>query len=178
VQGLSPGWYAVSQAGVVNSDSVLIIIRNLQLKYLSFVLQVKDDYLSKEYTTTKGPSLSQETALQLCCLAMRHYFKDMQHFALDKKSNLEYIEKDVGLHKFLPKSVLVGTKQKTLRKLIQQNFKKCVNLSDKECMLQFFDVVKTVFRYDREKFQCALGVSLSFLVAFVFSVCRYIGIRY
>jgi len=125
------------------------------------ILQVKDDYLSNEYS---GTSLSQDTALRLCCLAMRHYFKDMQHFALDKKSNLEYIEKDVGLHKFLPKSILTGTKQKTLRKLIQQGFKKCVNLTDKECMLQFFEVVKTVFRFDREKFQCALGVSQTFRI--------------
>lgn len=103
--------------------------------------------------------LCQDVALQLCCLAMRHYFKDMQHFALDKKSNLDIIEKDVGLHRFLPKSVIATTKQKTLRKLIQHNFKKYMHLTDKECMLSFFDVVKTVFRFDREKFKCALGVS-------------------
>lgn len=116
---------------------------------------MKDDYLSKEYAARE---LSQDVALQLCCLAMRHYFKDMQHFALDKKSNFDYIEKDVGLDKFLPKSTLSSTKQKTLRKLIQQNFKKCVNLTGKECMLQFFHIVKKVLRFNQEKFQCALGV--------------------
>ncbi|CAG7731841.1 unnamed protein product [Allacma fusca] len=115
--------------------------------------QVKDDYLSREYTS----ALNQDVALQLCCLAMRHYFKDMQHIALDKKSNLEYIEKDIGLHKFLPKTVLSSVKQKALRKLIQQNFKKFVNISSNECMLHFLETVKSVLRYDQEKFQCVLG---------------------
>ncbi|XP_035705988.1 focal adhesion kinase 1 isoform X4 [Folsomia candida] len=117
--------------------------------------QVKDDYLSREHS-----SLNQDVAkvaLQLCCLAMRHYFKDMQQLALDKKSNLDYIEKDVGLHKFLPKAILTSMKPKTLRKLIQANFKKFVNISDTDCMIQFLELVKSVIGYDKEKFQCALG---------------------
>lgn len=98
-------------------------------------------------------------ALQLCCLAMRHYFKDMQQLALDKKSNFDYIEKDVGLHKFLPKVILSSTKPKSIRKLIQSSFKKYAGLSDTDCMIQFLELVKSVFRYEQEKFQCALGVS-------------------
>lgn len=115
--------------------------------------------MSREHTST---SLSQDVALQLCCLAMRHYFKDMQQLALDKKSNLDYIEKDVGLHKFLPKFILTSTKPKAIRKLIQANFKKFVNISDTECMIQFLELVKNVIRYDKEKFQCALGVRFYF----------------
>jgi focal adhesion kinase 1 len=116
--------------------------------------KVKDDYLTRDHQ-----NLNQDIALQLCCLAMRHYFKDMQQLALDKKSNLDYIEKDVGLHKFLPKVILTSTKQKNLRKMIQSNFKKFVNLSDKDCMIQFLEVVKSVIRFDQERFRCALGVS-------------------
>jgi len=115
---------------------------------------VKDDYLTREHAT-----LNQEVGLQLCCLSMRHYFKDMQQPALDKKSNLDYIEKEIGLHKFLPKVILTSMKQKALRKLIQANFKKFTNLSDKDCMIQFLEVVRSVCRYDQEKFSCALGVS-------------------
>lgn len=44
--------------------------------------------------------------------------------SLDKKSNIEYLEKEFGLHKFLPKSVLDAIKPKVLKKAIQQQFKK------------------------------------------------------
>ncbi|GIX74992.1 protein-tyrosine kinase 2-beta [Caerostris extrusa] len=37
-------------------------------------------------------------------------FKDMTHVALDKKSNFEFLEKDVGLHKFLPSPVITNNK--------------------------------------------------------------------
>lgn len=30
----------------------------------------------------------------------------MQHNALEKKSNIEYLEKEIGLKRFLPKSVI------------------------------------------------------------------------
>ena len=31
------------------------------------------------------------------------FFKDMPQIALDKRSNFDYLEREVGLHKFLPK---------------------------------------------------------------------------
>lgn len=34
----------------------------------------------------------------------------MTHVALDKKSNFEFLEKDVGLHKFLPSPVISNNK--------------------------------------------------------------------
>lgn len=37
--------------------------------------------------------------MQLCCLEIRYFFKDMQQIALDKKSNLEYLEREVNLEK-------------------------------------------------------------------------------
>lgn len=35
----------------------------------------------------------------------RRFFKDMPQVALDKKSNFEYLEKEIGFKRFLPKSV-------------------------------------------------------------------------
>lgn len=113
----------------------------------------------------------------------------MPQIALDKKSNLEYLEREVrhvvpakvagflrefpkrfgvrtfafhsqvGLHKFLPRSVLNGMKPKALRKLIQQHFKKVAALSELECMFKFFDLLRAHYRFDQERFICALGVS-------------------
>merc|ERR1712015_362749 len=69
----------------------------------------------------------------------------MPQIALDKKSNFEYLEKEVGLHKFLPKSVINTNKPKPLRKLIQQHFKKYAVLGDLECMFKFFEILKSVY---------------------------------
>lgn len=43
--------------------------------------------------------------------------------------------------------------------MIQQNFKKYANLSDFECRFKFLELLKLVYRYDQERFRCALGVS-------------------
>lgn len=50
-------------------------------------------------------------------------------------------------------------KAKALRKLIQQHFKKVAALSELECMFKFFDLLRAHYRFDQERFICALGVS-------------------
>ena len=40
----------------------------------------------------------------------RRFFKDMPQVALDKKSNFELLEKESGLKRFLPKSVIDSMK--------------------------------------------------------------------
>ncbi|CAD6234469.1 GSCOCG00001941001-RA-CDS, partial [Cotesia congregata] len=132
--------------------------------------QVRNDYLNANHST-----LDQDVAVQLCCLEIRYFFKDMPQVALDKKSNLEYLEREVslllfnavGLHKFLPRSVLNGVKPKTLRKLIQQHFKKVAALTELECMFKFFDLLRSHYRFDQERFICALGSSWSIPVELV-----------
>ncbi|XP_011690987.1 PREDICTED: focal adhesion kinase 1 [Wasmannia auropunctata] len=124
--------------------------------------QVRNDYLLANHAT-----LDQDVAVQLCCLEIRYFFKDMPQIALDKKSNLEYLEREVGLHKFLPRSVLNGMKPKALRKLIQQHFKKVAALSELECMFKFFDLLRAHYRFDQERFICALGSSWSIPVELV-----------
>ncbi|KAK0171029.1 hypothetical protein PV328_008795 [Microctonus aethiopoides] len=124
--------------------------------------QVRNDYLN-----TNHSALDQDVAVQLCCLEIRYFFKDMPQVALDKKSNLEYLEREVGLHKFLPRSVLNGVKPKTLRKAIQQHFKKVAALTELECMFKFFDLLRSHYRFDQERFICALGSSWSIPVELV-----------
>ena len=38
----------------------------------------------------------------------------MQQNALDKKSNIEYLEKEIGLKRFLPKCIINNVKVKSL----------------------------------------------------------------
>lgn len=48
---------------------------------------------------------------------------------------------------------------KTLRKLIQQTFKQVANLNDEQCIQKFLEILAPIYRYDKECFKCALGVS-------------------
>ncbi|KAG1659462.1 Focal adhesion kinase 1 [Nymphon striatum] len=114
--------------------------------------QVKNDYLNRSL------EIENDFALQLCCLEIRRFFKDMPHNALEKKSNFEYLEKEVGLNNFLPKSVISSMKPKSLRKNIQQQFKKVSQMTDIQCMFRFFQLLLSVVKYNQERYQCALGV--------------------
>ncbi|KAF4528011.1 hypothetical protein B566_EDAN002194 [Ephemera danica] len=125
--------------------------------------QVRFDYLSADLPTT----LDHEIAVQLGCLQMRYYFINMTNMALDKKVNLEYLEREVGLHKFLPRSVLRAAKPKALRKLIQHYFKKFANLSEENLLFNFLDLLRGIYRYDEERFSCDLGTGWSIPVELV-----------
>ncbi|XP_050356024.1 focal adhesion kinase 1 isoform X2 [Nymphalis io] len=113
--------------------------------------QVRHDYLNANH-----PTVDQDLAIQICCLEIKYFCKDMQ-ISLDKKSNIEYLEKEFGLHKFLPKTVLEAIKPKVLKKAIQQQFKKVANLSDTDCMLKYLETMHTHYGCDRETFTGALG---------------------
>uniref|UniRef100_A0A7N8WPP5 Focal adhesion kinase 1 n=1 Tax=Mastacembelus armatus TaxID=205130 RepID=A0A7N8WPP5_9TELE len=119
-----------------------------------FYHQVKSDYM-----TEIGDQVEQDVALKLGCLEIRRFFKEMRGNALDKKSNYELLEKDVGLRCFFPKDLLESVKAKTLRKLIQQTFKQVANLNDEQCILKFLEILAPIYRYDKECFKCALGSS-------------------
>ncbi|XP_067121087.1 focal adhesion kinase 1-like isoform X2 [Centruroides vittatus] len=141
-----------------------------RITFFYFYDQIKNEYLKLE------SDIDQELAIELCCIEIRRYFKDMTHFALDKKSNFEYLEKDIGLHKFLPSSVIMNNKPKTLRKLIQSHFKKYSLLSEVECMFKFFELVYQVLKYDRESFECSLGIGWSVPIELV--IGPSIGVSY
>ncbi|XP_077363798.1 protein tyrosine kinase 2aa isoform X5 [Festucalex cinctus] len=119
-----------------------------------FYHQVKNDYMAQI-----GDQVEQDVALKLGCLEIRRFFKEMRGNALDKKSNYELLEKDVGLRRFFPKDLLDSVKAKTLRKLIQQTFKQVANFNDEQCILKFLEILAPIQRYDKECFKCALGSS-------------------
>ncbi|XP_040210968.1 focal adhesion kinase 1 isoform X17 [Rana temporaria] len=119
-----------------------------------FYQQVKNDYMSE-----MSDQVDQEIALKLGCLEIRRSYGEMRGNALEKKSNYEVLEKDVGLKRFFPKSLLDSVKAKSLRKLIQQTFRQFANLNREESILKFFEILSPVYRFDKECFKCALGSS-------------------
>ncbi|XP_063604451.1 uncharacterized protein LOC134779972 isoform X1 [Penaeus indicus] len=136
--------------------------------------QVKNDYFEEDGRGNEG--IDQESAIQLACIEIKRMFKDMNGSTLEKKSNLEFLEKDVGLHKFLPSSILNTVKPKTLRKSLQQHFKKYGQLSESECFFKFLELLGKGRKYDQESFRCALGSGWSIPVTLL--VGPSVGISY
>ncbi|TMS12056.1 Protein-tyrosine kinase 2-beta [Larimichthys crocea] len=125
---------------------------------LYFYQQVRSDYM--QYHASK---VSDGMALQLGCLEIRRFYKDMNAKGLEKKSNFELLEKEVGLDLFFPPQLINSMKAKQLRKLIQQTFQQYATLKEDDCMVKFFETFKDFASYDEEVFPCELvqGWSLS-----------------
>ncbi|XP_074541463.1 protein tyrosine kinase 2 beta, b isoform X2 [Halichoeres trimaculatus] len=126
--------------------------------FLYFYQQVRSDYM--QYHASK---VSDGMALQLGCLEIRRFYKDMNAKGLEKKSNFELLEKEVGLDLFFPAELINSMKSKQLRKLIQQTFQQFAMLKEDDCMVKFFETLKEFNNYDEEVFPCELvqGWSLS-----------------
>ncbi|XP_037913924.1 focal adhesion kinase 1 isoform X5 [Hermetia illucens] len=125
--------------------------------------QVKQDYIQANI-----PSIDQDVAIQLCCLAIRHYYKDT-NITSDKKQHMDYIEKEIGFSNFLPKSVINTIKPKNLKKMIIAGNKKAYNYSEMEYILKFFELLGTQYTFDQEQFTVTLTS------AWHFDVCLVIG---
>jgi focal adhesion kinase 1 len=54
----------------------------------------------------KSEHVSMNEAIELGSLEIRKLFKDLNSTALDKKVNMDYLEKELGLRKFFPQSLL------------------------------------------------------------------------
>ncbi|XP_016886337.1 protein tyrosine kinase 2 beta, b isoform X1 [Cynoglossus semilaevis] len=123
-----------------------------------FYQQVRSDYM--QYHASK---VSDGMALQLGCLEIRRFYKDMNAKGLEKKSNFELLEKEVGLDLFFPEQLINSMKSKQLRKMIQQTFQQYAMLKEDDCMVKFFETLKNFVNYDEEVFPCELvqGWSLS-----------------
>ncbi|XP_041661590.1 protein tyrosine kinase 2 beta, b isoform X1 [Cheilinus undulatus] len=126
--------------------------------FLYFYQQVRSDYM--QYHASK---VSDGMALQLGCLEIRRFYKDMNAKGLEKKSNFELLEKEVGLDLFFPPELINSMKSRQLRKLIQQTFQQFATLKEDDCMVKFFETLREFTNYDEEVFQCELvqGWSLS-----------------
>ncbi|XP_076260316.1 protein tyrosine kinase 2 Fak isoform X9 [Rhynchophorus ferrugineus] len=131
--------------------------------------QVRSDYHSDLYK-----KVDQDVAVQLCCLEIRKYLKDMPPCSLDKKSTLEYVDREVGMQKFIPSSMLEKIKSKSLKKSIQAHFKKYGHLTEFECMNQYMRIIKENSNYDQEIFKVDYGSSFTVPVELV--IGPYIGI--
>ncbi|KAJ0026901.1 hypothetical protein NQD34_017901 [Periophthalmus magnuspinnatus] len=116
-----------------------------------FYQQVRSDYM--QYHASK---VSDGMALQLGCLEIRRFYKDMNAKGLEKKSNFELLEKEVGLELFFPQQLINSMKSKQLRKMIQQTFLQYASLKEDDCMIKFFETLRDCFSYDEEVFPCEL----------------------
>ncbi|CAL1586373.1 unnamed protein product [Knipowitschia caucasica] len=123
-----------------------------------FYQQVRSDYM--QFHASK---VSDGMALQLGCLEIRRFYKDMNAKGLEKKSNFELLEKEVGLNLFFPPQLINSMKSKQLRKMIQQTFQQYGSLKEDDCMIKFFETLRDCTSYDEEVFPCELvqGWSLS-----------------
>ncbi|XP_030838872.1 focal adhesion kinase 1 isoform X2 [Strongylocentrotus purpuratus] len=139
-----------------------VLLEKDKVSFFYFYDQVRCDYMNEV-----AELVEQDMSLQLGCLEMRRFFKDMPQIALDKKANFDYLEKEIGLKRFIPKNVIDNTKPKNLRKLILQYFKQFANLNEEQCVFKFFEVLTTIHRFDHEKFKCALGTGWSISVELV-----------
>ncbi|XP_063707985.1 focal adhesion kinase 1 isoform X2 [Culicoides brevitarsis] len=133
--------------------------------------QVKQDYIQSNI-----PNIDQDIAVQLCCLGIRHYYKDANQASKEQKQHLEYIEKEIGFSNFIPKSVIDAIKQKNLKKLIQAGYKKVYSYSEMEYMLKFFDLLGTQYTFDQEQFIVTLGTGWNIPVDLI--IGPHIGISY
>ncbi|CAH1111203.1 unnamed protein product [Psylliodes chrysocephalus] len=125
------------------------------------------DQVRSDYHTELHKKIDQEIAIQLCCLEIRKYFKDMPQNVLDKKSNFEYLEREIGMQKFIPNSVLEKIKSKSLRKSIQIQFKKFAHLSEFESMFKYLEILKYHTNFDQERFRVDFGGSFTVPVELV-----------
>lgn len=91
--------------------------------------------MKQDYFQSNTATIEQDIAIQMCCLGIRHYYKDTKETS-DKKHHVDYIEKEIGFSNFMPKSVIDTIKQKNLKKLIQAGYKKVYNYTEMEYMLK------------------------------------------
>ncbi|XP_014117025.1 PREDICTED: protein-tyrosine kinase 2-beta [Pseudopodoces humilis] len=101
--------------------------------------------------------VSEGMALQLGCLELRRFYKDMPHNALDKKSNFEFLEKEVGLDLFFPSQMQENLKPRQLRRMIQQTFQQFAQLREDECVLKFLLTLGACAPIEQESFRCQLA---------------------
>ncbi|TWW64215.1 Protein-tyrosine kinase 2-beta, partial [Takifugu flavidus] len=87
----------------------------------------------------------------------RRFYKDMNPRGLEKKSNFELLEKDVGLDMFFPKELVSSMKPKQLRRLIQQTFQGYSTLNQEQCMIKFFNTLAQCYSFTQERFACQLA---------------------
>ncbi|XP_063771098.1 protein-tyrosine kinase 2-beta isoform X2 [Pseudophryne corroboree] len=131
---------------------------------LYFYQQLRNDYM-QQYAT----KVSEGMALQLGCLELRRFYKDMPQNALEKRSNFDFLEKEVGLDLFFPKQMQESLKPKQFRKMIQQTFQQYGSLKEEECIMRFLGTLSSFTSIDQETYRCELAQGWSITVDVVIS---------
>ena len=135
------------------------------------------EQLRIDYMRFKSEHVLLNEAIELGSLEIRKLFKDLNSTALDKKVNMDYLEKELGLRKFFPQTLIdshkvcfemrlllifycffLHFKPKILRKHIKACLKKYEGLGEEECVKRFCFLLKDVWNWERETFTCNLGV--------------------
>uniref|UniRef100_A0A672P3H2 non-specific protein-tyrosine kinase n=1 Tax=Sinocyclocheilus grahami TaxID=75366 RepID=A0A672P3H2_SINGR len=151
---------------------------DLRIRYIptDFMKRLKEDrtfllYFYQQvrcgYMQHHASKVSDSMTLQLGCLEIRRFYKDMNAKGLEKRSNFDLLEKDVGLDLFFPKGLIDSMKPKQLRKLIQQTFQQYALLKEDECMIKFFETYGEFSNFDEEIFPCELVQGWSLAVDLV-----------
>ncbi|XP_077408488.1 protein-tyrosine kinase 2-beta-like isoform X2 [Vanacampus margaritifer] len=149
-QHLEAEWRYDLRIRCIPSD-FLVEFQEDRTTMLYFYQQVRSDYMQKF-----ASKVSDGMALQLGCLEIRRYYKDMNPNGLEKKSNFELLEKDVGLDLFFPKELINSMKPKQLRRMIRQTFQGYGTLNQEQCMVKFFSTLAQCYSYTQERFACQL----------------------
>ncbi|KAK1795551.1 hypothetical protein P4O66_001049 [Electrophorus voltai] len=151
---------------------------DLRIRYipLNFLERFKEDRTSllylyhqvrSDYMQQYASKVSDGMALQLGCLEIRRFYRDMNAKGLEKKSNFELLEKEVGLELFFPQKLLESMKPKQLKKMIQQTFQQYGTLKEEECMFKFFKTFGEFINFNEEVFPCELVQGWSLAVDLV-----------
>ncbi|KAL7670374.1 hypothetical protein ACOME3_005308 [Neoechinorhynchus agilis] len=114
--------------------------------------QLKNDYIHHVAQTTE-----QSAAIRLGCLDIRKLSIHLNPNVPGKRINVEYIEKELGLASFFPENLLAKTKIRTLRKLMKAQLKELEGLDEFKCILKFAEILRTVWKFDQERYNCLFG---------------------
>ena len=68
------------------------------------------EQLRIDYMRCKSENVPMNIAIELGSLEIRKLFKDLNSNALDKKVNIDYLEKELGLRTFFPQSLIDSQK--------------------------------------------------------------------
>uniref|UniRef100_A0A8C0FK16 Protein-tyrosine kinase 2-beta n=1 Tax=Bubo bubo TaxID=30461 RepID=A0A8C0FK16_BUBBB len=137
---------------------------DLQIRYLpeDFMERFKEDRTTLLYFYQQHPCTYTLRAspvsipMHIPCEHPLRFYKDMPQNALDKKSNFEFLEKEVGLDLFFPSQMQENLKPKQFRKMIQQTFQQYALLREEECILKFLHTLSTFANIDQESYRCEL----------------------
>ncbi|CAF3391796.1 unnamed protein product [Rotaria sp. Silwood1] len=135
------------------------------------------EQLRIDYIRIKSDCVSTNEAIELGSLEIRKLFKDLNSTTLDKKVNMDYLEKELGLKTFFPQAIIDSYKPRNLRKYIKVCLKKYEGLSEEECAKRFCLLLKNIWNWEQEIFTCNLGAEWSVPIRLVLGPSEGISYR-